>query len=153
MNTEDFEPIFKSHSADASPEVARYSHVIEPIVPGHPVELSGIVGVDIETKKLVEGGAGPEAECILREIERQLRASRLSLKNVMRVRVMLAGPVSDDFGELSEDFKAMNAAYNKAFAQNSPPPVRDTIGGLELLHHARVEMVATAWRPDSGVKE
>lgn len=148
-----FGKFFESHSADASPEVARYSHVIEPIVPGHPVELSGIVGVDIETRKLVEGGAGPEAECILGEIKRQLEASLLSLQHVMRMRVMLAGPVSDDSGELSDDFRAMNEAYNKAFAQNSPPPVRDTIGGLELLHHARVEMVATAWRPDSEVKE
>lgn len=142
-------PIFISYSADTSPEVARYSHVIEPVVPGHPVELSGIVGVDIKTGKLVEGGTGPEAECILAEIERQLIASRLSLKHVMRVRVMLSGPVSDDSGELSEDFRAMNTAYNKVFENNSPPPVRDTVGGLKLLHHARVEMVVTAWRPDS----
>ena len=67
----------------------------------------------------------------------------------MRVRVMLAGPVTDGNGELSVDFKTMNAAYNKAFENNSPPPVRDTSGGLQLLHHARVEMVVTAFRPDS----
>lgn len=143
------QPIFRSHSADQSPEVARYSHVIEPVVLGHPVELSGIVGVDIKTGKLVEGGAGPETEYILREVRRQLEAAGLSLEHVIRVRVMLAGPVSDDSGALSKDFQAMNAVYNQAFAENLPSPARDTIGGLSLLHHARVEMVVTAWRPDS----
>lgn len=144
------EPIFKSHSADDSPEVARYSHVIEPAVPGHTVELSGIVGVDIESGKLVKGGAGPEAECILEEIRRQLEAAGLSLRNVMKVEVKLAGPVSDDSGGLSDDFRAMNAAYNKAFEDNKPPPVRYTVGGLQLLHHARVEMVVTGWRVDDS---
>lgn len=146
-------PIFKSHNADDSPEVARYSHVIEPIVPGHTVELSGIVGVDIDSGTLVPGGAGPETARILEEIERQLQAAKLSIRHVMRMRVMLAAPVTDDSGELSADFKAMNEAYNKAFSQNSPPPVRDTIGGLMLLHNARVEMVATAWRPDSILEQ
>lgn len=142
------EPIFKSSSADDSPEVARYSHVIEPAGPGHAVELSGIVGVDIKSGELVEGGAGRETECILKEVRRQLTAAGLSLQNVMKVEVKLAGPVSDDSGKLSEDFRAMNEAYNKAFEDNSPPPVRYTVGGLQLLHHARVEMVVSAWRPD-----
>lgn len=146
MNNSGSGPIFQSSSADRSPEVARYSHVIEPVVLGHPVELSGIVGVDIKTGKLVEGGAGPETECVLREVRRQLGAAGLSLRHIMRVRVMLAGPVSDEFGALSADFQAMNAVYNQVFAESSPPPARDTIGGLALLHHARVEMVVTAWR-------
>lgn len=142
------QPIFKSYSADKSPEVARYSHVIEPIRPGKMVKLSGIVGVDIKTGKLTEGGAGPEAECILKEIERQLKAARLSLHNVMSVEVKLAGPVSNDPDNLSPDFKAMNTAYNEAFKDNNPPPARYTVGNLALLHHARVEMVVTAWRED-----
>lgn len=146
----DSEPIFRSYSADASPEVARYSHVIEPVGHGHVVELSGIVGVDIEKHTLVKGGAGPESECILNEVRRQLEAAGLTLKHVMKVEVKLAGPVTDDSGELSEDFKAMNAVYNKVFRDNSPPPVRYTVGGLQLLHHARVEMVVTAWRPDAS---
>lgn len=139
--------IFKSHSADDSPEVARYSHVIEPIGPGRPVELSGIVGVDIDSGKLVKGGAGLETKCILSEVRRQLESAGLSLMHVMKVEVKLAGPVSDDLGELSQDFKDMNSVYNRVFEQNDPPPARYTVGNLQLLHHARVEIVVTAWRP------
>lgn len=146
MTDSEPKPIFRSYGEDKDPH-AKYSHVIEPIVPGHVVELSGIIGE--EAKKLVEGGAGPESECILAEIKRLLEIAHLSLRNVMKVEVKLAGPVSDDSGEKSEDFEAMNAVYNEAFGNNSPPPARCTVGGLQLLHHARVEMVVTAFRPDA----
>ncbi len=143
-------PIFRSYSAPGSPDVANYSHVIEPLKPGRPVQLSGIVGIDVGgTGKLAKGGTGPETECILKEVERQLKKARLSLRHVMSVRVMIADPVScDSCRGLSDDFNDMNEVYNRIFKDNNPPPSRDTVGGCALLHHARVEMVITAWRPD-----
>ncbi|MFA6528208.1 MAG: RidA family protein [Candidatus Gracilibacteria bacterium] len=140
--------IFASAEAPDSPRVAHYSHVIYPIVPGIPVHLSGIVGKDIGTGKLVEGGAGPEAECILGEVERQLANIGLKLRHVMSVIVFLAGPVGDSDNP-SPDFAAMNAVYKKIFGENNPPPTRATIGGCQLLDGARVEMVVTAWKPNS----
>jgi len=143
------EPIFRSYDADESPKVATYSPVIEPIVPGHTVELSGIVGIDPDTKKLAKGGISAETKCILDEVRAQLEKAELSMQHVMKVEVKLAGRVSRIFSrKLSKDFTAMNAVYNEAFKENTPPPTRYTVGGLQLLHHARVEMVVTAFRPD-----
>lgn len=148
----DREKIFEAFGALDSPRVAHYSEGLYPVVPGVPVTLSGIVGKDISTGKLVPGGAGPEAQRILDEIQRQLERISLGVRHVMHVRVMLAGHVGNT-GEPSEDFKAMNEVYREIFKNNDPPPTRDTIGGCQLLDGARVEIVATAWKPNPIVKQ
>jgi|SRR3989339_445856 len=138
--------IFGSSAAKDSPTVAHYSHAIWPVGPGVPVTLAGIVGKDIKTGKLAEGGIGPETEHILQEVRRQLQEIGLGIEHIMHVRVMLAGPVGNS-GAPSEDFAGMNAVYKTWFENNLPPPTRDTVGGCRLLDGARVEMVVTAWKP------
>ena len=102
----------------------------------------------IKIGKLAPGGVGPETRCILEEIQRQLKEIQLRLRHVMHVRVMLAGPIGTT-DQPSEDFATMNEVYKYIFMGSNPPPTRDTVGGCELLDDARVEMVATAWKPDS----
>lgn len=145
------ESIFKAFKApDSSEEAAKYSHIIEPIVPGHVVELSGIVGTDPKNpEQLTEGGIEHELNRIFDMIEAQLKEAGLSLKNVMKVEVKLAGPLTDDSGKNSSDFILMNEIYDKRVEGNSPKPARYTVGNLQLWHHARVELVVTAWRPDT----
>lgn len=149
--------IFKAHKASdssgeprSSEELPFYSHVIEPTVPGHVVELSGIVGTDsTDPNRLIGGGIERETKRIFELIEAQLKAASLSFRNVMKIEVKLAGHLTDDSGKNAQDFAIMNDIYREKFKDYSPPPARYTVGGLQLWHHARVEMVVTAWRPDS----
>lgn len=153
-----YEPIFQEFAAkDSSGKNSKYSHVIEPIVPGHVVELSGIIGTKPKDPKipdkdqvpeLIEGGLESELKRIFQLVEAQLKEAGLSLRNVMKIEVKLAGPLTDESGNNSEDFACMNEVYSGKVGKLSPPPARYTVGGLKLWLNARIELVVTAWRED-----
>jgi 2-iminobutanoate/2-iminopropanoate deaminase len=96
---------------------------------GDSIYLSGQVGQDPATGKLVDGGAAAQTEQALRNLQAVLEAAGRTLDDVVRVGVYLT-----DFG----DFAAMNEAYARWFAQ--PYPARTTIGVAALPLGAAVEI-------------
>jgi 2-iminobutanoate/2-iminopropanoate deaminase len=91
--------------------------------------LSGQVGLDPATGKLVPGGIRAETEQVLRNLAAVLEAAGKSFSDVVRAGVFLT-----DMG----DFSAMNAVYEKQFIQ--PYPARTTIAVAALPLGARVEI-------------
>jgi 2-iminobutanoate/2-iminopropanoate deaminase len=91
--------------------------------------LSGQVGQDPATGKLVPGGIRAETDQALKNLAAVLEAAGKTLTDVLRAGVFLT-----DMG----DFPAMNAIYEKHFVQ--PYPVRTTIAVAALPLGARVEI-------------
>jgi 2-iminobutanoate/2-iminopropanoate deaminase len=91
--------------------------------------LSGQVGRDPATGKLVPGGIRAETDQVLKNLAAVLESAGKTLTDVLRAGVFLT-----DMG----DFPAMNAVYEKHFVR--PYPVRTTVAVGALPLGARVEI-------------
>ncbi|ADP69637.1 endoribonuclease L-PSP [Rhodomicrobium vannielii ATCC 17100] len=100
---------------------------------GNTLFLSGQLGTEPATNKLVEGGAGPETDQILKGIAAVLKEAGLTLDNVVKSNVYLTDMT---------DFAAMNAVYETHFT--APYPSRTTIGITALPGGAHVEIEVVA---------
>ena len=113
-------------SPELSPPVGPFSQAIEI---GGFLFVSGHVGQDPATSKVVEGGIGAETERIFQNLSAVLKAAGKSFDHVACARVFLTN---------MSDFAAMNGIYAKYF---SPPfPARTTIGVAALPLGACVEV-------------
>jgi reactive intermediate/imine deaminase len=101
---------------------------------GHMLYLSGQLGYDDETSKLVEGGIGPETTKTLENIKATLEKYGSSMAEVVKCTVFLA-----DINE----WAAMNQVYVTYFPSN--PPARSALGssGLALGARTEIECMAT----------
>ena len=113
-------------SPELSPPVGPFSQAIEV---GGFLYVSGQVGQDPATGKVVEGGIVAETERIFQNISAVLKAAGKSFDDVACARVFLTN---------MSDFAAMNGIYAKYFTQ--PFPARTTIGVAALPLGARVEV-------------
>lgn len=107
-----------------------YSQAIEA---GELIFLSGQVGLDPETNKMVSSEVGEQARQALDNLAGVLQVMGLDLSALVKTTVFLTD--MDDFGE-------MNETYAKYF--QSDPPARSTIAVKALPAGARVEIEALA---------
>lgn len=96
--------------------------------------LSGQLGFDPETSRLVEGGIGPETRQTLENIKATLEKHGSSMAEVVKCTVFLAD---------IKEWAAMNAVYITYFPSN--PPARSALGssGLALDARTEIECIAT----------
>jgi 2-iminobutanoate/2-iminopropanoate deaminase len=113
-------------SPELTPPVGPFSQAIEA---GGFIYLSGQVGQDPTTGKLVAGGIAAETERVFRNLSAVLKAAGRSFDDVVRAGVYLAN---------MNDFVAMNGIYARHFSQ--PFPARTTIGVAALPLGACVEI-------------
>lgn len=104
---------------------------------GNTLYLSGQIGVQPGTLKLVPGGMKEEARQTLENIRTSLEANGYSMRDVVKCTVMLA-----DIGE----WAAFNEVYRTFFT--SPYPARSAMGvnGLALGARVEVECIAAVER-------
>jgi 2-iminobutanoate/2-iminopropanoate deaminase len=102
---------------------------------GDILYLSGQLGQDPATGKMVEGGVAAETEQLLKGVSAVLNAAGLSMGDVVKANVFLTD---------MNDFAAMNKVYETFF--EAPYPARSTIGVAALPGgaHVEIEFVATA---------
>ncbi|MBI2141831.1 reactive intermediate/imine deaminase [Candidatus Woesearchaeota archaeon] len=100
---------------------------------GYVMELSGQVGINPESGKLVEGGVGPETEQVLANIKAILREVGWSFNNIVKARIFLTD---------MKDYQIVNEIYGKSFA--SEPPARVTVAVKQLPLGALVEIECAA---------
>jgi reactive intermediate/imine deaminase len=106
---------------------------------GSLVILSGQIGIRPGTMELVPGGMAAETRQLFENLRFTLVAHRLTLRDVIRVQVMLA-----DMGEWPD----FNTVYREFF---TPPwPARSAFGANGLALGARVEVEAFAVLRDAG---
>jgi 2-iminobutanoate/2-iminopropanoate deaminase len=104
------------------------------ILSGGTLYLSGQLGRDPKTAKLVPGGIEAETRQALTNLREVLRAADMDFGDVVSVTAFLA-----DF----KDFDAYNTVYREHF--RTDPPARATVGVSALNLGARIElqMIAT----------
>ena len=103
------------------------------VIAGQFVFLSGQIGFDPSTGKMVPGGVSEQTTRALENVKAVLEAAGSSLSNVVRVGVYLAD---------MSDFGAMNEIYSKYFGDAKP--ARSAIAVKDLPAGALVEMDAVA---------
>lgn len=100
---------------------------------GDTVYLSGQIGIEPGTMKLVAGGMKEEARQTMQNIQRTLQAHKLDLDDLVKCTVMLA--------DMSE-WAAFNEVYRGFFTQHYP--ARSALGANGLALGARVEVECIA---------
>jgi 2-iminobutanoate/2-iminopropanoate deaminase len=105
------------------------------ILVGNTLYLSGQLGRDPATAKLVPGGIEAETRQVLTNLREVLRAAGMDFGDVVSVTAYLA-----DF----DDFEAYNKVYREHFAKD--PPARATVGVSALNLGARIELQMIAAR-------
>lgn len=99
--------------------------------------VSGQVGTEPKTGKLVAGGIEAETEQTIQNVKTILEAGKASLADVVSVTVYLSN---------MDDFAKMNAIYRTHFKAGNFP-ARTTVGVAKLVYGATVEMTMTAALP------
>ncbi len=105
---------------------------------GSMLYLSGQLGIDAATGRLVPGGIEAETDQALKNIEQVLLSLRSNKQHIIRCEVFLA-----DF----EEFAAMNKAYANFF-DGDDLPARSAVAVNGMALDARVEIQAIACTPN-----
>ena len=100
------------------------------------VFLSGQIGIDPATGKLVEGGVAAEAERVMENLSEVLKAAGLTFQHVVKATIYLVDV---------QDFATVNAIYGKRMGRILP--ARATVQVAGLPRGARVEIDAIASTP------
>ena len=123
----------KSISSKNAPKAADYFSQAVLSDEKQVLELSGQIGLDPKTFKLVEGGVQAQTERAFQNIEAVLAAAGMTLTNVTKVRVYLTS---------MSDYQEMNDVYAEKFGDT--PPARVTLSVKELPMGALVEIECVA---------
>ena len=100
---------------------------------GNTLYISGQLGIDPATRKIVEGPAAKQAEQALKNVMSVLMEVNMSMHNVVQVQVFLTDIA---------DFAAVNEVYKTFFAE--PYPARAAIQAAALPAGASIEILVTA---------
>jgi 2-iminobutanoate/2-iminopropanoate deaminase len=110
--------------------VGPYSQAIRT---GNFVFLSGQIGIDPQTKKLVEGGVEVQARQIFKNVQAILKEAGLGLQNVVKATVFLKDMA---------DFKKVNEIYAAHF--HLPYPARSAVAVKDLPLSVDIEIEVIA---------
>lgn len=103
------------------------------LLAGHTLYLSGQLGIDPATGKLVEGGTAAQTQQALENVMAILKKATMSLRDVVQVQVFLADIA---------DFAAVNNVYKSYFQE--PYPARAAVQVAALPAGGAVEILVTA---------
>ena len=115
---------------NAPAAIGPYSQAIEA---NGTVYVSGQLGIDPATGNFAEGGAVAQARQSLTNISNILKEAGLSMKNVVKVTVLLAD---------INDFAAINEIYKDFF--EAPFPARSAFAVAALPKGGKIEIEAIA---------
>ncbi|AKS23740.1 MAG: Endoribonuclease L-PSP [Leptospirillum sp. Group II 'C75'] len=98
--------------------------------------LSGQIGLDPSTGKIVEGGVEAETWRILSNMEGIFLQAGIGWENCLKMTIYLVD---------MQDFEKVNEVYGRTLRE--PFPARSTVGVSALPKGARIEMEAIARKP------
>jgi len=117
-------------TTNAPAAVGPYSQAIKT---GNFIFCSGQIGINPETKQLVEGGVEAQAEQIFKNINAVLAEAGATLKHVVKATVFLKDMA---------DFKRVNEIYARHF--EPPFPARSAVAVRELPLSVDIEIEVIA---------
>jgi 2-iminobutanoate/2-iminopropanoate deaminase len=100
---------------------------------GNTYYLSGQVGLNPESGKLVEGGITTQTEQVLKNVSTVLASLGLSLSNVAKSTIFLT-----DMG----NFQTVNTLYGSAFGDHKPARSTVQVSALPLGAIVEIEVIA-----------
>lgn len=118
------------HSDNAPAAVGPYSQGVQT---GNLFYLSGQLGLDPVTGKMVEGGVEAQTKQAFKNIQAILESEGLSLANVVKVLVLLAD---------INDFAAVNRIYAEQFSEPYPARSAFQVAALPLGGQIEIEVIA-----------
>ena len=118
------------HTDSAPAAVGPYSQAVQA---GEFLFVSGQIGLDPETGKMVEGGLARQVEQVLENLKAILEAAGGGIESVVKTTVLL---------QSMDDFSAMNEIYAGVFTDNPPARAAFEVGGLPLGALVEIEAVA-----------
>ena len=113
--------------APPPPPTAAYSHAVRA---GEYLFVTGQLGVDPKTNRLVPGGTVAQTHQVMRNLQTVLAGAGTSLARAVMARIYLTN---------FADYPAVNAAYATYFASGGLP-ARTTVGVTALALDAAVEI-------------
>jgi 2-iminobutanoate/2-iminopropanoate deaminase len=119
-------------SPELTPPVGPFSQAIEV---GGLLYLSGQVGQDPTTGKLVAGGIAAETERVFRNLSAVLKAAGKGFDDVVRAGVYLTS---------MSDYVAMNGIYARHFSQPFPARTAIAVAALPLGACVEIDLVVRA---------
>ena len=114
--------------APPPPPTAACSHAVRA---GDWLFVTGQLGVDPQSGKLVAGGTAAEAEQVMRNLQSVLRGAGARLENAAMARVYLV--------DFAADYPVVNRIYGSYFKAGRYP-ARTTVGVTHLALGAKVEI-------------
>jgi 2-iminobutanoate/2-iminopropanoate deaminase len=123
-------PTKKIESGSAPAAIGPYSQAIRA---GNTVYLSGQLGIDPKTGRLVDGGIEAQTRQALENIKAVLFAAELNLASVVKVEVYLTD---------MNDFAKVNEVYSTYFTP--PYPARVCVAVKQLPKDGKVEIAVVA---------
>lgn len=117
-------------SNQAPKPIGPYSQAVEN---NDMVFLSGQLGIDPKTGKLVEGGITEQTKQAFENIKVILREGGYTFDSVIKITCLL-----DDLG----DFQTMNEVYQTYFANNFPARTAYEVSRLPLDAKIEIEVIA-----------
>ncbi|HZQ60544.1 MAG TPA: RidA family protein [Casimicrobiaceae bacterium] len=114
--------------APPPPPTAPYSHAVRA---GDYLFVTGQLGVDPATGKLVEGGIAAQARQVMRNLNIVLRGAGTTLERAVMARIYLVN--------FAADYPVVNAIYESHFASGRLP-ARTTVGVTNLALGGLVEI-------------
>ena len=118
------------NAADAPEALGPYSQAVE--ING-TLYLSGQIGIDPGTGKMVTGGVEEQTAQVLKNIKAILRAAGFTIEDVVKSTCYLRDMT---------DFMAMNKIYGRVYEKN--PPVRAAVAVKDLPLGALIEIETIA---------
>ncbi|XP_058830348.1 rutC family protein UK114-like [Topomyia yanbarensis] len=103
------------------------------VVAEHTVYCSGVLGLELESLQLVEGGAASQTAKALEHLATLLEVSGSSIANVVKTTVLLAD---------MNDYVAVNDEYKKVFSSNFPARTCFAVNKLPLGAAVEIEAIA-----------
>lgn len=100
---------------------------------GNTLYLSGQIGLDPKTGKMVEGGVAEQAAQALKNLAAVLKSQGAGMDNVVKTTVFLTDMAN---------FQAFNAEYAKVFSKDFPARSCFAVIGLPLGALVEIECIA-----------
>ena len=98
------------------------------------LHTSGLLGIDIETNKLVSDRTDQQAELCLKYLKEVVEENNASLEDIAKVTIFL---------DSMDDFEAVNKIYSSYFKNHYP--ARSCIQVAKLPKSAKIEIEAVAY--------
>ncbi|XP_062550826.1 rutC family protein UK114-like [Armigeres subalbatus] len=118
------------HTAKCPKAVAPYNQAV---VADRTVYCSGVLGMELGSLKLVEGGAAGQTAKALEHLTTLLEASGSSIEKVVKTTILLAD---------MNDYGAVNDEYKRVFSNNFPARTCFAVNKLPLGAAVEIEAIA-----------